>query len=275
MDTDTVAILEKNEFHRVLGEIYKITNQINGKCYIGQTRSHRLNHGKYREFGYMGRFKDHISCAYSNKQNTCKYLTSAILKYGREHFICERLLVCSLAELDQYEQQYISKFSTKYPNGYNLTDGGQGPGESKGAKVDADIEMADIAPRNVHLPPHKQTEYTRALISTRIKQSMTDRIRESRMYLTQTQHSEKKFDKFKDAKIDESDIHKYIHVISNSRDDSKYIHVVLNGERTTFVGKHESLDQTKQRAILFIQSIITWQRDQIAGNSLELSTTTL
>lgn len=49
----------------------------------------------------------------------------------------------------------------------------------------------------------------------------------------------------------------------------------VNGERTTFVGKHESLDQTKQRAILFIQSIITWQRDQIAGNSLELSTTTL
>jgi hypothetical protein len=104
---------------------------------------------------------------------------------------------------------------------------------------------------------------------------MTDNIRENRMYLTQHQHLNTKFNKFKETKIDESDIEKYIQVVSNNRDNYKYIRVVLNKTRTTFVGKHETLEQTKQRAIEFIQSIITWQRDQIAGNSLELSTTTL
>jgi group I intron endonuclease len=266
-------ILEIIEYHKVLGEIYKITNNINGKCYVGQTRSHRLNHGKYREFGYMGRFRDHISFAFSNKTNTCKYLTSAILKYGPENFTCEKVMVCSLDELDKYEQQYISSFSTKYPTGYNLTDGGQGKGACKGSKVNADIELVDTPePRPAS---RTQTEYTRSLISSRLKQSMTDNIRENRMHLTQHQHLNTKFDKFKETQIDESDIEKYIHVVSNNRENYKYIRVVLNKTRTTFVGKHETLEQTTQRAIEFIQSIITWQRDQIAGNSLELSTTTL
>jgi len=265
-------ILEKHDFHKVLGEIYKITNNINGKCYIGQTRSHRLNHGKYREFGYMGRFRDHISCAFSNKKNTCKYLTSAILKHGPENFTCEKVMVCSLDELDKYEQHYISSFSTKYPTGYNLTDGGQGKGACKGSTVNADIEPVEHVSR---IASRTHTEYTRSLISSRLKQSMTDNIRENRMHLTQSQHLNTKFDKFKETQIDESDIEKYIHVVSNNRENYKYIRVVLNKTRTTFVGKHETLEQSKQRAIEFIQSIITWQRDQIAGNSLELSTTTL
>ena len=53
-------ILNKDEIDKVVGEIYKMTNTTNGKHYIGQTRSHRLNHDKYRPFGYLGRFKDHI-----------------------------------------------------------------------------------------------------------------------------------------------------------------------------------------------------------------------
>lgn len=63
-----MSILEINEKNNVIGEIYKITNTTNGKLYIGQTRSHRLNHNKYRPFGYLGRFKDHIHEANSNKK---------------------------------------------------------------------------------------------------------------------------------------------------------------------------------------------------------------
>jgi hypothetical protein len=40
-------ILNPDEFHKVEGEVYKITNTVTNKCYVGQTRSHRLNHGKY------------------------------------------------------------------------------------------------------------------------------------------------------------------------------------------------------------------------------------
>ena len=37
------------------------------------------------------------------------------------------------------------------------------------------------------------------------------------------------------------------------------------------MGKYESFEEIKERARLFIVSIINWQRDQIAGNSLEPS----
>ena len=63
-----MEILDISEKDKVTGEIYKITNISNGKIYIGQTRSHRLNHKKYRPFGYLGRFKDHISETNSNKK---------------------------------------------------------------------------------------------------------------------------------------------------------------------------------------------------------------
>ena len=45
----------------VVGELYLITNDITKKQYVGQTLSHRKNHGRYRPFGYKGRFSDHLS----------------------------------------------------------------------------------------------------------------------------------------------------------------------------------------------------------------------
>jgi len=67
-------ILNIDETYKITGEIYIITNNISNKSYIGQTRSHGLNKLKYRPFGYMGRFKDHISESKPNKKNICRYL---------------------------------------------------------------------------------------------------------------------------------------------------------------------------------------------------------
>ena len=67
-------ILNKEDFNKVTGHIYVITNLINKYQYIGQTRSHRLNKNKYRPFGFMGRFKDHINECNTHKKNCCKYL---------------------------------------------------------------------------------------------------------------------------------------------------------------------------------------------------------
>ena len=50
----------------VVGHIYKITNTKDNKHYVGQAMSHRKNLGKYKPFGYEGRFRDHISEANSN-----------------------------------------------------------------------------------------------------------------------------------------------------------------------------------------------------------------
>jgi len=115
-------LLDKSDAHKIKGEIYKITNLLTNKMYIGQTRSHYLNRGKYRPFSYTGRFKSHISESKSlTKYNACRYLNSAFNKHGVENFKCELILNCEINELDSYETKYISELNTRYPNGYNLT----------------------------------------------------------------------------------------------------------------------------------------------------------
>ena len=130
------SLLEKEESHKIIGEIYKITNLITNKMYIGQTRSHYLNNGKYRPFGYMGRFKKHLNEASRININcSCRYLNSTINKYGATNFKCELITTCYINDLDYYEIKYISELNTKYPNGYNLTNGGQKCGFEKGKKI--------------------------------------------------------------------------------------------------------------------------------------------
>jgi group I intron endonuclease len=96
-----------------MGCIYKITNLINGKLYIGLSR----NTAEHR-------FKGHL---YSIKGNSKTYLSKAIRKYGVENFKVETICKCNKIEsLKVLEKYYIKKFKSKYPNGYNLTDGGDG-----------------------------------------------------------------------------------------------------------------------------------------------------
>jgi hypothetical protein len=80
-----------------------------------------------------------------------------------------------------------------------------------------------------------------------------------------------KFERFKDVKIDESDIEKYIYYVKNNSLDYTYIKIKIDNIQTTFVGKHETIEEIKTRAIDFINKLIKWQHDQIAGNSLEPS----
>lgn len=88
------------------GFIYKITNKVNGKSYIGQTRN-------TVEF----RWRQH----YKAKDN--KYFHRAIVKYGKENFEVETLEECNVEDLNSREIYYISKYNT-FENGYNLTKGG-------------------------------------------------------------------------------------------------------------------------------------------------------
>lgn len=118
-------ILNLEEFDKIKGVIYKITNTKNGLIYIGQTRSHRKNKNKYRYFGHEGRFKDHVSEAINNtKKNQCKYLNNAI-RIDKEYFTVELIEICDLKDLDSRETFYIKHFDSYHPNGYNLTKGGK------------------------------------------------------------------------------------------------------------------------------------------------------
>lgn len=93
--------------------IYCITNQVNGKQYIGKTT-----------YSITKRFQEH--CVDSQKERCSKRpLYDAMNKYGIENFVAEKLLECDELELDSYEQLFIEKFDT-YHNGYNATKGGDG-----------------------------------------------------------------------------------------------------------------------------------------------------
>lgn len=91
-----------------MGIIYKITNLINKKSYIGQT-SKPLN----------ARWKEHKTGDYHRQ-----VIDMAIKKYGKENFTINILEECSNEKLDERERYWIAYYDT-YNNGYNSTEGGQ------------------------------------------------------------------------------------------------------------------------------------------------------
>jgi len=92
--------------------IYKATNKINGMIYIGQT----VNSLKKRKSEHLSNYRKDIT-----------YFNRALNKYGEKTFNWAILKKCSsIAELNKWEKYFIKKHETKTPNGYNLTDGGEG-----------------------------------------------------------------------------------------------------------------------------------------------------
>ena len=91
-----------------MGSIYKITNTVNGKSYIGQTIQ-----------SIEARFKAHLSGLSGT------VLKHAIAKYGAEAFRCEPIHQDVPNEnLDNLERKEIKAHNTLAPNGYNLEAGG-------------------------------------------------------------------------------------------------------------------------------------------------------
>ena len=68
--------------------IYKITNLVNEKIYVGKTKKYY----KEKLFGIEGRLKNHLTCAFTkSKCNDCPRLYNAIRKYGKDNFTIELL----------------------------------------------------------------------------------------------------------------------------------------------------------------------------------------
>lgn len=89
------------------GYVYKTTNLINGKIYIGQHHSETFDE-KYYGSG--------------------KILNRAIQKYGLENFICELIEFCPTKDILNSKEQYWIKYynSQDISIGYNITNGGDG-----------------------------------------------------------------------------------------------------------------------------------------------------
>lgn len=93
--------------------IYKATNRINGKAYVGQT-----------VFSLKNRRDRHVSETLNGKDNN--YFHNAIRKYGIKKFDWKILQECdTIEELNRLEVHYIKLYDT-FNNGYNLTKGGEG-----------------------------------------------------------------------------------------------------------------------------------------------------
>ncbi len=90
--------------------IYKIVNKINNKVYIGLTTT-----------DLKKRWSSHV-----NTSSNCKYLSSAIKKYGKDNFIMEPVFYAnSVDDMMEMEILFIRQYNSLAPDGYNLREGGQ------------------------------------------------------------------------------------------------------------------------------------------------------
>ena len=86
--------------------IYKITNLVNGKVYIGQTSGTILH-----------RWSQH-------PDKCCQKLYNAIMKYGKSNFKIEEIDISETQEELNNKEKYWIKFYNSMENGYNIQEGG-------------------------------------------------------------------------------------------------------------------------------------------------------
>lgn len=112
------------------GKIYVIRNSVNDKVYVGQTT-----------MSVADRFRHHLS----SKPESHHYqaILCAIRAHGRENFWVETLVegIGTHAELDRLEEEYIERFNSMKPNGYNLCPGGQKWRNSARANIEPNLEI--------------------------------------------------------------------------------------------------------------------------------------
>lgn len=104
--------------------IYKITNKINGHCYVGQSVDIRKRWTKHRN---------------ASTKETPYPLYLAFDKYGIDNFDFEIIEECTTEMLDDREKYWIAYYDS-YRNGYNQTAGGQGQ-SCRGNKLTIDEVM--------------------------------------------------------------------------------------------------------------------------------------
>lgn len=103
--------LERSQFS--LAYIYKITNQENGKVYIGKTLR-----------SVQERWAEHLR-DYIKPRCEKRPLYDAMNKYGIKVFTCELIEECSEEDLSAREEYWINYYNS-FHFGYNATKGGDG-----------------------------------------------------------------------------------------------------------------------------------------------------
>lgn len=109
--------------------IYKITNKINNKIYIGETTTTLVK-----------RWRDHTRESFNNGHGYNYPIHAAIRKYGLENFNFEKIEECDDEARFSREHYYIMFYNSLTPNGYNILACGTG---SVKVPIEAIIESWD------------------------------------------------------------------------------------------------------------------------------------
>lgn len=94
--------------------VYKITNDINDKIYVGKTM-----------FSIQERFNQHINDS-KRDRNKNRPLYRAIRKYGSEHFTVSLIEEVNSPLAAEFSEVYWIEYYDSYKHGYNATKGGDG-----------------------------------------------------------------------------------------------------------------------------------------------------
>lgn len=108
-----------------------LTNQINGKQYVGKSQETAQK-----------RFRQHVRDAKAG--STC-HIHRAISKYGKDSFLVETVdSAVTKEELKQKEVEWVTKLDT-FKNGYNMTPGGDGHGHKHSEDTKQKLRERQIA----------------------------------------------------------------------------------------------------------------------------------
>jgi len=199
--------------------IYKITNLVTGKVYIGQTSS-----------TVEDRYKVHKK---SYKNGKCHKLYNAMKKYGVDNFIVET--ICETNNPNDDEQYYIKKYNS-VKDGYNISYGGN---YNKIYNDDNEKEVLDLFEKykSIH-KVYKISNYSRDYIRKMLHKNNID----------YTNIKPNTYCNFNYAILDK-DTKNIIKLFVNINEIKEFLHYeysvyrliegiekVINGERKTFYG---------------------------------------
>ena len=190
--------------------IYKTTNLINGKIYIGKD--------KYNNDNYLG---------------SGKILKQAIAKYGRHNFVKEVIEECEDEKTWLEREVYWINYFNSIKEGYNIALGGNG-----GDTISNNPQKKEIYERKRKTESDKPTDEKENRIK-KISESMKNRWNETRL-------NNPNFILERNKKISESQkgVPKPSEQI-NKQKETKRINGTSKGEKNPMFGKHHT-DKTKK-----------------------------
>ena len=155
-------------------------------------------------------------------------------------------------------------YNTIAPNGYNLTIGG------KTTYKESVERSSPLEPTKKRGGCKSRSESTREKMSSRLKEICSSETRKLNVSTnTKKQHYEKKLERFKDCIFESDRFEEYI------LETSRGISVRVGTIESYFTSKHETVEEMRVRALLFLQELYKLRRYQIDGKPLRVLDTKL